>query len=238
MSEQLYTIPVNDAFDQKCECPVCQMYETLQNNAIDFVMGPSYMEDDVRMQTDQIGFCSNHIKLMYANQNRLGLALMLKTHMDCTIKEMEKLTKSKPAAGGLFKKKDTSSAVVDYVSKLNHSCYVCNKIDGMFSLYISSLFYLYKREDAFRKKFKESQGFCTKHFGLLYDQALKQLSGTVQENFLSDLNKLYLDHMKRVRDDLEWFTDKFDYRYANEPWKNSKDALPRTIIKTNSTNVE
>ena len=87
--EKLYTIPVQDAFNEKSECPVCKMYESLENNAIDFVMGPSYMEDDVRMETDKIGFCKVHIRMMYANQNRLGLGLMLKTHMDKTIKDLE-----------------------------------------------------------------------------------------------------------------------------------------------------
>ena len=44
--------------------------------------------------------------------------------------------------------------------------------------------------------------------------------------------------MKRVRDELDWFIDKFDYVNADKPWNNSQDALPRSIIKTNSTNVE
>ena len=108
----------------------------------------------------------------------------------------------------------------------------------MFNLYISSMFYLYKKDKEFKDKFNKSKGFCTKHYGLLYQKALEQLNGTVQEEFIHDINKLYIENMKRVRDDLEWFTDKFDYRYANEPWKNSKDALPRTIIKTNSHVVE
>lgn len=34
--------------------------------------------------------------------------------------------------------------------------------------------------------------------------------------------------------DLDWYIDKFDYRYKDEPWKNSKDAIERTITKTNS----
>ena len=29
MAEKLYTIPVNDAFDADCECPVCEMYMKL-----------------------------------------------------------------------------------------------------------------------------------------------------------------------------------------------------------------
>ena len=27
MKEKIYTIPVNDAFDKDCECPLCAMYQ-------------------------------------------------------------------------------------------------------------------------------------------------------------------------------------------------------------------
>ena len=81
-----------------------------------------------------------------------------------------------------------------------------------------------------------SKGFCTEHYKILYDASARYLSGTEQVEFVETLNKLYLDHMQRVRDDLSWFVDKFDYRYADEPWKNSKDALPRTIEKINGIN--
>ena len=47
MKEKLYTIPVNDAFASSCECPICTMYKTLEDNSIEYTMGPSYMEDDV-----------------------------------------------------------------------------------------------------------------------------------------------------------------------------------------------
>ena len=46
MAEQLYTIPVNDAFTTDCECPICEMNRQLERNAIEYTMGPSYMEDD------------------------------------------------------------------------------------------------------------------------------------------------------------------------------------------------
>ena len=62
MKEQLYTIPVNDAFAVDCECSVCSMYDSLEKDAIEFTMGPSYMEDDIRMETNKIGFCTHHVK--------------------------------------------------------------------------------------------------------------------------------------------------------------------------------
>ena len=49
MKEQLFTIPVGDAFRTDCECPVCKLYEDLEKESIEFVMGPSYMEDDIRI---------------------------------------------------------------------------------------------------------------------------------------------------------------------------------------------
>lgn len=236
MKEKLYTIPVNDAFDKDCECPVCEMYHSLEMLAIDFTLGSSYMEDDVRMVTDKIGFCENHTKLLYQNQNRLGLSLMLLTHMNKTIKDAEKAAKSgKPAVGGIFKKKDSASApIVEYLNKLEHSCYICDHMKVMFEQYVVTVFYLYRNEAEFRKKLEQSKGFCSKHYVLLYETAPLQLRGEELNDFITDLNRLYLENMKRVRDDLEWFTDKFDYRYVNEPWKNSKDALPRAMQKLNS----
>ena len=121
MKEQLYTIPVNEAFEKECECPVCAMYRSLEQGAIEFVMGPSYMEDDVRMETDQKGFCEKHLKLMYQNQNRLGLALMLHTHMKRTIADLEKISSKdkQDKKSGLFKKKEEGSQVKAYVDAMN-----------------------------------------------------------------------------------------------------------------------
>lgn len=236
MKEQLYTIPVNEALDADCECPVCAMYQELEKASLEYTLGPSYMEDDVRMVTDKIGFCSVHAKELYRQQNRLGLALILKTHMDRTIKDVERLAKGPVMGGGLFKKKD--APVVEYLKKMNCSCFVCERVEHVFERYIATIFYLYEKEADFRVKLAQCKGFCNEHYALLYEQAPLQLSGKYLEEFIEMLNEVYLTNMKRVRDDLEWFTDKFDYRNADAPWKNSKDALPRTIVKTNSIRVE
>ena len=91
MKEHLFTIPVNDAFRSDCECPVCALHRELEQNAIEYTMGPSYMEDDNRAQTDKLGFCQHHIQMLYQQKNRLGLALMLKTHTDKTIRDLKEL---------------------------------------------------------------------------------------------------------------------------------------------------
>ena len=78
MKEKLYTIPINDAFAMDSECPICAMKTILENNAVEFTMGPSYMEDDIRMETDRMGFCKAHMKMVFDQNNKLGLALVLK----------------------------------------------------------------------------------------------------------------------------------------------------------------
>ena len=98
MKEKLYAIPVNDAFSKDCECPVCAMYKELENNAVEYTMGPSYMEDDIRLTTDKIGFCARHMQMMYDFENRLGLALIMDTHMKNMIKEIELLQKREEKA--------------------------------------------------------------------------------------------------------------------------------------------
>jgi hypothetical protein len=37
--------------------------------------------------------------------------------------------------------------------------------------------------------------------------------------------------MDRIQEDISWFIKKFDYRFENESWKNSKDAVERTVNK-------
>jgi len=235
LKEKLYTIPVSEAFDTNTECPICSLRKALEINAIEFTMGPSYMEDDIREATSRLGFCEKHLELLYQNQNRLGLALILKTHMDKTIKDIEKFSgpKEKFLKNSVFKKKGESPEAVTYLEQLEESCFVCDKIEGTFERYIATLFHLYHSSEDFRDKFKASKGFCTIHYKNLYKAAPKYLSGEQLNNFINELNQMYLDNMKRVRDDLEWFINKFDYRYADEPWKNSKDALPRSMQKTN-----
>ena len=37
--------------------------------------------------------------------------------------------------------------------------------------------------------------------------------------------------LARIQEDIDWFVEKYDYRNQNADWKNSKDAVPRTMQK-------
>lgn len=231
MKEKLYTIPVNDAFDKPCECAICRMRKKLEDNAVEYTMGPSYMEGDIREQTDKLGFCREHMNLLLQEKNKLGLAMVLKTHIDKTNKEIGKRAKMPLKANSLFKKSENPLA--DYINSLQKSCFICDRINQNFERYLRTMVQLWKSDREFRKKYEQSLGFCTEHYGQLLAMAQSELRGNDLEDFVSMTNKLYLENMQRLADDLEWFCDKFDYRHKDEPWKNSKDAIPRAVIKTN-----
>ena len=80
--EQIYTIPVNEAFeasaaDASCGCPLCTLYRKLEENELELILGASMMEPDVRIQTNREGFCRLHYDMMFVRKNRLGMALTL-----------------------------------------------------------------------------------------------------------------------------------------------------------------
>ncbi|HBE10606.1 MAG: hypothetical protein IKQ63_02180 [Eubacterium sp.] len=238
MAEKIYTIPVNDAFNSECECPLCRLYTDLESDSIDFTMGPSYMEDDNREVTDKMWFCPPHVRMLYAQKNRLGLALMMNTHTNKVIRDLkDAVAKGHGTKSGLFSKPG-KSAVGTYIEELEKSCFICDRINKIFPRYIDTIFHMWKNDKEFIDKFKESKGFCTYHFGILYDTAPEKLGKSQCEEFTAALVKVYFDNLERVNSDVSWFIDKYDYRYKDAPWKNSKDALPRGIIKDSHTIIE
>lgn len=236
MKEKLYTIPVNDAFSIDCECPVCQIRKKLEDDSVEFTMGSSYMEEDTRALTDEAGFCDKHIRDIYAQNNRLGMAWVMKTHFDKTIRDVQKNLPSK--TGKLLKKEISSSSLVKHLDSLNSNCFICNRIDHFFDRYIDTIFHMYKTDPDFRNRFSAVKGFCTPHYTLLLKLSPQYLKADELETFVALISKLYLTNMERVRDDLAWFINKFDYNYKDEPWYNAKDSITRAMTKTNSVIVE
>ena len=231
MKEQLYSIPVNDAFAADCECPVCQMYHKLETDSVEYTMGPSYMEDDTRALTDAKGFCGKHIKMVYDQDNRLGMAWVMKTHFDKTINDIKKVMPSGPAK--LIKKGISDSPLIKYIDNLDNSCFVCDRINNFFDQYVDTIFFLWKKDDEFKEKFKSAKGFCTPHYSLLLKKAAAHLKGDDLESFVGIINDMYITNMERVRDFLAWFIKKFDFKYKNEPLFNAKDSVIRSLVKTN-----
>ncbi len=91
MKEKIYTIPVTEVFGEECECPMCLLEKRLEEEYVNYFLGPSLMEPDCRMDTNEKGFCRRHFEQLYNKQeNRLGLGLMIDTHMQEQISRLKK----------------------------------------------------------------------------------------------------------------------------------------------------
>ena len=49
--------------------------------------------------------------------------------------------------------------------------------------------------------------------------------------FYATVLPLMRQNLQRVKEDIDWFVAKYDYRNAGAPWKNSRDAVSRTMQK-------
>ncbi len=239
MKDTIYTIPLTDAFKADDECPFCVINRKLENDAIAFTLGASYMEDDFRALTDEMGFCQTHYKKLYDYGNRLGLALILHTHYQALYKEVEAtlndVTLPSPSFREKLKKKfSTEHSEASPFSHLNekvNSCFICDRIEKDMERYTKTFFYLISTNNDFKELFEGSKGFCLHHLTQLLDAAPYHLKEEEKAYFLNYSKTMLLESLKRIEGDLSWFIDKNDYRYSKEPWKNAQDAIPRAIQK-------
>ena len=238
MKETIQTIPVNEAFDSGDECPFCYLEREVERRVIRYVLGngASYMEPDVRAATDNAGFCRGHYQKMYDYGNALGSALMMQTYYTGMMEELKKqmddfeIPEKRPLLPIRKQKKETKLPLVEWLQKKQDSCYICGRIEENLKRYYETFFVLIKEQE-FREKVEQSKGFCLCHFAQLLDCAQTNLPNSQREWFYETVMELMKTHINRVKEDIDWFVKKHDYRQTGAPWKNSMDAVPRGIQK-------
>jgi len=222
--EQIYTIPVNEAFDAVVEkkelgCPFCMLYKKLQNDELDIILGASMMEPDIRIKTNEQGFCLNHYNMMLRRKRMLGMGLILESHLA----EVEKKIDGPTLLGN---KAQASIAALD---KLNSDCYVCSRIDKNLSAMMATAVYLFESDPNFKAKFSKAPYFCLPHYKRMIEYASKKMSKRNFRDFYEAAHGIQNNYVKALQGDVSWFCKKFDYRYDEEPWYNSKDSVQRSI---------
>lgn len=213
MAEHLYTIAINEHFGKKCGCPVCSLHAMLEKNEIDTITGAAMMEPSIRIETNRLGFCHDHFNMMITNGKRLPVALILQSHLE---EIRARINSSKP------------DATEKYLSNLDKSCYVCNKINDKMKNVYSNIVYLWKTDEVFRDLFAQQPRFCLPHYRALME-ASKELGRKDRIAFCEALGEVTEASLRELSGDIDWFCKKFDYRFAKEDWKNSKDAIERTV---------
>jgi len=197
---------INEAFDDdEPICPFCKIHTKLENNELDLILGASMMEPDIRIKTNELGFCDKHYAAMYSRKNRLGLALMLESHLDHIRNHLNKL------------------------EKLETTCYVCERINYNLTHVFENTVYLFEKDNDFIHKIKRQKYFCLPHYRRFIESGKINIPKKKINEFNEAVTEVMLNYFDELRNDVSWFCKKFDYRYENEPWYNSKDAIERAL---------
>ena len=225
MAEQIYTIPINEAFDGALEkstpeCPFCSLHAMLEKNAVEAIMGAAKMEPDIRIETNKKGFCRRHYDMMFGTNSKLGLGLILESHLAETEKAIFSGGTTFDPKGERERKK---------LSELENSCYVCDRTNGNFDKLMSNAVYMWENEDEFRRKFAAQRSFCMPHYRQLLEVGCANLPKKQFAEFFAAARGVMQRYIKELGSDVSWFCKKFDYRYESEPWYNAKDSVTRAI---------
>ena len=89
--------------------------------------------------------------------------------------------------------------------------------------------YLWDTDEKFPAKLEAQPYFCLPHYRKLLEYGQKRLGRKKQAAFASAVGRVVNAYMDSLTEDVSWFCKKFDYRYDEEPWYNSKDAVERAI---------
>lgn len=237
MKEQIYTIPINEAIEENCECPICFLQNKLEKESVEYALGPAMMEPDYRIISNEIGYCNKHYEMLLENKNKLSLALVLDTHLEELRKNFNKyeknIQKSKSEKSGFIKKTATESIKImsDKISENSCHCIICDKIDKTLKRYIEVFFHMWKTDSELQEKIKNSKGFCLPHFSLLLENSYKYLSNNDAYEFSNIIYELEKKELERLQEEVHHFTLKFDYRNKDMEWGNSQDAPKRVLEK-------
>lgn len=244
MRYHIDTIPVWDALKLDGECLLCALRRKTELGEAERYLGASVMEPDTRIQVNAKGFCPHHQSMLFGMSNRLGHALMLESHLAETREHTEKsfaaLKKAAKAysSASLMERlkkgqaaRNDMNALADELAALSHSCIMCDSINENMERYLHTFFHLYKTDTEFRSRFHNSKALCLPHMADLIRLAPDELPAKDLSDFVDKLTGMETANLNRMQEDISWFIKKFDYRFVNEPWHNSQDAVERTVNK-------
>jgi len=225
LKQKIYETPIWDAYIiENCECPICSIEKKAEDKFIETLFSEMVMDVNLNPQlTASFRFCHNHFEKLYKYPDKCGLAILTDRILYLereSLQELKKIPFEKKNFMTPFLKK--SSLNLPHAEK---ECLLCNKLNLDMKDYCDTLIKLWEKDVDFKKIFAQSRGFCLKHFNEILSN--KTSSDIFKEKCIS----LQENNLKRLQEELQWFITKNDYRFTNEPWKTSKDALLRTISK-------
>jgi hypothetical protein len=149
----------------------------------------------------------------------LGMGLILESHLA----EVKKRLRGKAVLG------NRRASAIASLGELEADCYVCARIKKNLNAMVATAVYLWESDPVFPKKFAKAPYFCLPHYRMMLDYASKKMGKRIFPDFYDAAYAIEEKYLDTLAEDVSWFCKKFDYRYDEEPWYNSKDSVQRSI---------
>lgn len=222
MKEVIYTIPINDAYDVKCGCPVCRLEKQLEKDSLEYIMGAAMMEPDIRTETNKSGFCQKHFSDMLGMKNRLSLTLMLQSYLG------EILSDGVPKKCDSITKKDFEK-ISEKLTRSTSGCFVCERVSEKLALYARNIVYIWQSTPEFREKTRSQEYFCPRHLALLTQTAKDIVPKKNFHEFCADHFSATRKILENLSDEVTRFCNSYNYLYRDIPLGEARLAAEHTI---------
>ena len=218
MNYHIDTGLIIEKFKVDCECPLCEIKKVVEEQFLHEFLNDAVMEDNTRIKVGKFGFCDRHFDMLFARQNKLSVALQIRTRTQVLADHLTELKSLKSA------KKQA-----EYLENASKTCVVCELTDESMTKYYKTIAQMFANEKEFYKTLIASKGFCMYHYAMLLKYASS--ASVFAKNYVNLLSGVQMRGISRVEADLKKFCDKHDYRNANEPLGSAETALPRIRTK-------
>ncbi len=212
MQYQIQTAPLWEAYRDGDGCPLCKIFLNKQTRLVKSYLDENVMDPDFRERSNAVGFCSQHIRMMYAGENKLGLALQLETRAEYLANLIKAAPRDKKSA------KKTAAAL-----EAHNGCVICSELDDFMPRYYMTVASMFDNEAEFPELFAAAK-HCLKHATMLFDAS--EYAGKSVARYLSVLTEGLKTNLENTKTDLRRFADCFDHKSSMRP---DPDVPPRAI---------
>jgi hypothetical protein len=217
---------VHDAYGDPGECPLCRLERDAERTYLTSFQHSRVMEPNVRVQTNRQGFCPSHFRKLYDGENKLGLSLVVHTHLRELAAEVGSMLDDLVKPG-----KDTTSAVAAALREQRDSCFICGLLRKDTERYVLTILYLLDKDPEFLPVFRASRGFCIPHFAGALEQASKSMRADRLRRWLAEVVPLMKGSFASLERDLHAFTQLHQAGNVSPGTDLERSALGRTLQK-------
>ena len=223
---------VHDAYAAGGECPLCPLMDAVEQTYLESFHGGRVMDPGVRVRTNETGFCPGHYRALYRGVNKLGLALVVHTHLRKKLPELRETFEAFHGAAASGRKgEEKLGSLAQSLGALRDRCYICEMLAIDLERYAFTIIYLWKKDPEFLPVFRASQGFCIGHFLTVFAKARELLRGDELERWLRDVVPLVTASLERLEEEVLAFTQLHKDSNRSLGTEEERTALARTLQK-------